>query len=242
MCNCYRALVQQEEVAVSATISWGWRIDPGVFFLFAATYFLVNSVLVSWVVALSSSRTFREVWNFNTRGVLAYDLAASAIALLLAWLYVKSQQVLGFGSLGLLGLVIPVIAIRHVYGLYHQLQESGQELLQVMVKAIEARDPYTSGHSIRVATLAKSIAQEVKVGTEAIEEVYTAAILHDVGKIHEEFAPLLRKDSRLTEAETAVMQTHSARSAAGPWMTARWRPFSSTSAGVMLSSRMRSTL
>ncbi|HEU0052942.1 MAG TPA: hypothetical protein VFQ39_07180, partial [Longimicrobium sp.] len=44
--------------------------DLGVFFLFAATYFLVNSVLVSWVVALSSSRTFREVWNFDTRGVL----------------------------------------------------------------------------------------------------------------------------------------------------------------------------
>ncbi|MGE5230802.1 MAG: hypothetical protein ACM3NS_03620, partial [Deltaproteobacteria bacterium] len=69
-------------LAVGTTLSSpAVQRDLGVFFLFAATYFLVNSVLVSWVVALSSGRAFREVWNFNTRGVLAYDLAASAIAL-----------------------------------------------------------------------------------------------------------------------------------------------------------------
>jgi len=43
--------------------------------------------------------------------------------------------------------------------------------------------------------------------------VETAALLHDVGKIHEEFAPLLRKEGRLTNEETALMQTHSAKSA-----------------------------
>jgi hypothetical protein len=199
--------------------------DLGVFFLFAATYFLVNSVLVSWVVALSSSRAFREVWNFNTRGVLAYDLGASAIALLLAWLYVRSEQWLGFGSLGLLGVVIPVIAIRHVYGLYHQLQESGQELLQVMVKAIEARDPYTSGHSVRVSELSRTIAVELGLPATAVEQIETAALLHDVGKIHEEFAPLLRKESRLTEEETALMQTHSARSAELVGIISKFRGF-----------------
>ena len=199
--------------------------DLGVFFLFAAAYFLVNSVLVSWVVALSSNRAFREVWNFNTRGVLAYDLGASAIALLLAWLYVRSEHWLGFGSLGLLGVVIPVIAIRHVYGLYHQLQESGQELLQVMVKAIEARDPYTSGHSVRVSELSRTIAVELGLPATAVEQIETAALLHDVGKIHEEFAPLLRKESRLTEEETALMQTHSARSAELVGIISKFRGF-----------------
>jgi putative nucleotidyltransferase with HDIG domain len=82
-----------------------------------------------------------------------------------------------------------------------------------MVKAIEARDPYTSGHSIRVATLAKAIAQETGMSAADVEKVYTAAILHDVGKIHEEFAPLLRKDSKLTAEETALLQTHAVKSA-----------------------------
>jgi len=187
--------------------------DLGLFFVLAACYFAINTVLVNAAVALSSGRRFREVWNLNARGVLGYDIGASAIALLVAFLYTKSEQLLGFGPLGLLGVIIPVIVIRHVYGLYRKLQTSGRELLDLMVKAIEARDPYTSGHSIRVATLAKTIAQEARMSVDAIDQVYTAAILHDVGKIHEEFAPLLRKDSKLTPEEMALLQTHSAKSA-----------------------------
>ena len=187
--------------------------DLGLFFVLAATYFAVNTGSVSGVVALNSGRRFSEVWNLNARGVLGYDLGASAIALLVAFLYRKSEQLFGFGPLGLIGVILPVIVIRHVYGLYRKLQVSGRELLDLMVKAIEARDPYTSGHSIRVATLAKTIAQEARMSTDEVEQVYTAAVLHDVGKIHEEFAPLLRKDSKLTPEEMALLQTHSAKSA-----------------------------
>jgi len=82
-----------------------------------------------------------------------------------------------------------------------------------MVKAIEARDPYTSGHSVRVSEMSRAVAVELGLPARVIEEVETAALLHDVGKIHEEFAPLLRKEGRLTDEETALMQTHSAKSA-----------------------------
>jgi putative nucleotidyltransferase with HDIG domain len=185
----------------------------GVFFVFATVYFLVNSTAVNSAIVLSSERSFREVWNLNTRGVLIYDLAASAIAVLVAWLYTRFDSWLGFGSLGLIGVIVPIIAVRHVYGLYHQLEDSGQELLQVMVKAIEARDPYTSGHSVRVSELSRAIAVELGLPAREIEQIETAALLHDVGKIHEEFAPLLRKEGRLTDDETALMQTHSTKSA-----------------------------
>ncbi len=187
--------------------------DLGLFALFAVTYFVVNSATVSMVVALSSDRPFREVWHLNTRGIIGYDLGASLIALLVAWLYAKSDQMVGFGSAGLLIVFFPIVAVRHVYGLYHQLQDSGQELLQVMVKAIEARDPYTSGHSVRVSAMSRMIAVEVGLPARDVEQIETAALLHDVGKIHEEFAPLLRKESRLTDEETALMQTHSTKSA-----------------------------
>jgi hypothetical protein len=187
--------------------------DLGLFPVMALGYLLTNSVLVSLVVALSSGRAFREVWSLNTRGVLGYDLGASLIAVLVAWLYMWFDLWLGFGSLGLVGVIIPIVAVRHVYGLYHQLEDSGQELLQVMVKAIEARDPYTSGHSVRVSEMSRAVAVELGLPAREIEQVETAALLHDVGKIHEEFAPLLRKEGRLTDEETALMQTHSAKSA-----------------------------
>jgi len=199
--------------------------DFFLFFAYAAIYFAVNSMAVSGVVAINSERSFREVWNLNTRGVLAYDLGASAIALFLAWLYTRFEVSWGLGSLGLVGVVIPIVAVRHVYGLYHQLQDSGQELLQVMVKAIEARDPYTSGHSLRVSQLSRVIALEMGLQIRDVEQVHTAALLHDVGKIHEEFAPLLRKEDRLTPDETALMQTHSARSADLVGIISKFRGF-----------------
>jgi HD-GYP domain-containing protein (c-di-GMP phosphodiesterase class II) len=109
--------------------------------------------------------------------------------------------------------------------LYHQLQESGQELLQVMVKAIEARDPYTSGHSVRVSLLSRTIAVELGLSAGVVEHIETAALLHDVGKIHEEFAPLLRKEARLTDSETALMQTHAAKSAELVGIISKFRGF-----------------
>jgi HD-GYP domain-containing protein (c-di-GMP phosphodiesterase class II) len=187
--------------------------DLGLFFVFSFVYFLVNWTTVYTVIVLSSERAFREVWNLNTRGILVYDISASVVAVLLAWLYTRFDAWLGFGSLGLLVVIVPIVAVRHVYGLYHQLEHSGQELLQVMVKAIEARDPYTSGHSLRVSEMSRAIAVELGLPARAIEEVETAALLHDVGKIHEEFAPLLRKEGKLTDEETALMQTHSEKSA-----------------------------
>jgi putative nucleotidyltransferase with HDIG domain len=201
------------------------QADLGLFLVFAATYFLLNSTLVSMVVAISSERSFKEVWNLNTRGVLGYDIGASLIALLVAWLYTSVQRWVGFGPLGLIGVVIPVVAARHVYWMYHQLQESGEELLQLMVKAIEARDPYTSGHSLRVRALSRAIASELALSTKEIEQVETAALLHDVGKIHEEFAPLLRKESRLTPEETVLMQTHSTKSAELVGVISKFRGF-----------------
>jgi hypothetical protein len=199
--------------------------DLGLFFVFAAAYFLVNSVLVSLVVSISTERSFREVWSLNTRGVLGYDLGASLISLLVAWLYSFVQRWVGFGPIGLIGVIIPIVAVRHVYGLYHQLQDSGQELLQLMVKAIEARDPYTSGHSLRVRALSRAIAVELGLSAREIDQVETAAVLHDVGKIHEEFAPLLRKESRLTPEETALMQTHSKKSSDLVGVISKFRGF-----------------
>jgi hypothetical protein len=203
------AYLQAGEVLSAASV----QRDLGLFFVLSALYFVVNSAAVSTAVALSSGRAFREVWNLNVRGVLAYDLGASVLAVLMAWLYARLDHWLGFGSLAIIILIVPIVAVRHVYGLYRQLQESGQELLELMVKAIEARDPYTSGHSVRVSKLSRTIAVELGLPAVLIEQIETAALLHDVGKIHEEFAPLLRKESRLTEAETALMQTHAARSA-----------------------------
>jgi hypothetical protein len=227
--TCYEALggaLPPAYLQLGGTLSaLSVQRDLGLFFVLSALYFGVNSAAVSTAVALSSDRAFREVWNLNARGVLGYDLGASLLSVLTAWLYWRVDHWLGFGSIGILLLIVPIVAVRHVYGLYRQLQESGQELLELMVKAIEARDPYTSGHSVRVSKLSRTIAVELGLPAVAIEQIETAALLHDVGKIHEEFAPLLRKETRLTEAETALMQTHAAKSAELVGIISKFRGF-----------------
>lgn len=181
--------------------------DGVAFLTLSLLYFSTNSLLVASVIALSSQRRVREVWSQNSRGALGYDLVASGLAILVAWCYTQ------FGALGLLYVVGPVLIVRAVYDMYRRLQDQSREMLRLMVKAIEARDPYTSGHSVRVATLSRAIAQELRLPYDLTERIHTAALLHDVGKIHEQFAPLLRKAERLTAAEESLMQTHPIRSA-----------------------------
>jgi HD-GYP domain-containing protein (c-di-GMP phosphodiesterase class II) len=184
-------------------------IDAAVvpFFGFVVTSFAINGAAVSGVIAISENKRFVEVWMRNTWALAAYDLVASALGLGVAWLYVR------FGLTGIAAVVVPILFLRHTFLVNLQLQNTNRELLDLMVKAIEARDPYTSGHSQRVAELARTLAREVALGYKEIENIATSALLHDVGKIFEEFAPLLRKEGKLTDDEMEVMRSHPSRSA-----------------------------
>jgi len=170
-------------------------------------FFTINSTAVSAVVSLSEGRRFDEVWLKNTWAWVGYDLVASALALGIAWLYVRS------GVVGMAIVVLPILFLRHTYLVNVQLQATNRELLELMVKAIEARDPYTSGHSQRVSEIARVLARELGLGFREVDNIATAALLHDVGKIYEEFAPILRKDGTLTPAERRTMESHPVRSA-----------------------------
>ena len=171
------------------------------------TYLVINSSAVSGVVALNEGRHFSEVWIRNTWGLVTYDLIASAFGLAIAWLYWKG----GVG--GMAAVVLPVLFLRHTYLVNLQLQSQNRELLELMVKAIEARDPYTSGHSQRVSELARVLGREMGLHLTEVDRIASAALLHDVGKIYEDFAPILRKEGKLTPEERAVMNTHPIRSA-----------------------------
>jgi hypothetical protein len=171
-------------------------------------FFGVNSLAVSAAVALSEKRGLGEVWLRNTWSLAAYDLVASTLGLGIAVLYSSRYGLFAVG-----GVVALILFLRHVYMVSLQLQAANREMLDVMVKSIEARDPYTGGHSQRVAELARLIARQLGLGLRDIDAIGTAALLHDVGKIYEEFAPLLRKPDTLTSDEFSVMQTHPIRSA-----------------------------
>jgi putative nucleotidyltransferase with HDIG domain len=170
-------------------------------------FFGINSLSVAGAIGISTGQPFRQVWASISKGLLAYDIAASFASVLVAWAYLR------FGGAGILGVVVPVVVIRSVYLMYHRLEAQSREMLELMVKAIEARDPYTSGHSVRVSAMSRALASEMRLPYERVELIATAALLHDVGKIHEKFAPVLRKEARLTEEEHKLLQEHPVKSA-----------------------------
>jgi putative nucleotidyltransferase with HDIG domain len=177
------------------------------FFAAVVVFFLINLGSVSLAVAAAGGMSFRESWAKVVGGSLLYDLFSSSLALLLAFLYVR------FEFVGLGVLVVALFFVRHVYQMNLQVEQVNRELLELMVKAIEARDPYTSGHSVRVAEYARSVARELGLSAKQVDHIATAALLHDVGKIYDDFALILRKEGRLTPEERMTMQTHPVRSA-----------------------------
>lgn len=169
--------------------------------------FLINQITVSLAVSLTTEISLREAWTRIVGDSLLYDLVSSSLAIVLAFLYIRFQIV------GLAVLVLPLFFVRHMYQMNLQVERANRELLELMVKSIEARDPYTSGHSLRVSEYARQLAREAGIPPKHVDQIGTAALLHDVGKIYEEFAPLLRKDGRLTPEERMLMQAHPVRSA-----------------------------
>ena len=79
--------------------------------------------------------------------------------------------------------------------------------IQALINSIDAKDPYTFGHSDRVALISRCIASQFKLSDRECEEVYMTGLLHDIGKIGIPDAILL-KPSRLTDEEFKIIQQH----------------------------------
>jgi HD-GYP domain-containing protein (c-di-GMP phosphodiesterase class II) len=96
-----------------------------------------------------------------------------------------------------------------------QLQQALESLkkavgttIQVLVSALESRDPYTAGHQSHSADLARAIATETRLEQDKIDGIYMAGIVHNIGKIAIP-AEILIKPTKLTNIEFSLIKQHS---------------------------------
>jgi response regulator RpfG family c-di-GMP phosphodiesterase len=91
--------------------------------------------------------------------------------------------------------------------LYQQQAELLAGVVRAMTSAIDAKDPYTRGHSDRVARVSVRLAKELGCDAETLKTIYFSGLLHDIGKIgiNDE---VLRKPGKLSEAEFEHIKTH----------------------------------
>lgn len=88
-----------------------------------------------------------------------------------------------------------------------ELEELSHEIFEAIAKAIDANDPYTAGHSKRVAQYAKMIASRMDFSPDEIEEIYYAGLIHDVGKLGID-NKIINKNGSLTNEEFSEIKRH----------------------------------
>lgn len=192
-------IVYQELGGLVGTVDLTSHIIPAIFC--ALTYYLINSNLFMSVISIAEEVSILSIWKNRIRGALATYIALAPIGFIMAMVYI---------SIGIWGIILfffPLILARRSFELYSKMQKVYLDTIRALAAAIDAKDPYTKGHSERVAKMALALAQELNLSDREIENIEYAALLHDIGKIG--IADnILGKDSSLTNREFDKIKEH----------------------------------
>ncbi len=164
-------------------------------------FFLSNAALVVMVVSLSTGVSISILWKKDVNGILLQYFGLFPYSLLLYLIYLR------IGYIGLFLFFFPLMVARYSFKLYVETKKVHLELLRALTAALDAKDPYTQGHSARVAKISLAIAEKLNLSDKKREMIEYAALLHDVGKIGIEDA-ILRKPGTLTEGEYVIVKQH----------------------------------
>jgi diguanylate cyclase (GGDEF)-like protein/putative nucleotidyltransferase with HDIG domain len=183
--------------------------------LTAATYFMVNTVLIAGVVALTEGKSVYRTWYSTFFWAMQYHLAAAVVA----W------QIIILGTLreesGWQAPIVLLLLVAFVYRQYkmhltrlendkvHVEELAGLHLrtIEALALAIEAKDATTHEHLQRVRVYATEIGREINMNTSELEALQAAALLHDIGKLA---VPehIISKPGKLTPEEFEKMKIH----------------------------------
>jgi len=170
-------------------------------FICTCTYCVVNITLFSFVVLLSQQENMRTIWRMSIRDTVPSYIAEAPMGLLMAIVYTE------VGIIGILLFFLPLLLARRSFELYTKMQKVYLDTIRALAAAIDAKDPYTKGHSERVSKNAVALAQQMKLPDREIENIEYSALLHDIGKIGIEDT-ILRKDDKLTFDEYMKIKQH----------------------------------
>ena len=174
--------------------------EPWAIGIAAIAKYLVHSALVDLVVALQVRRNPIGGWWTLHRRLMPYEVALLVLGALAA-IAAQAQP----WTLVLFGvpMAIVLLTVRDSANVREQTKSAILELADL----IDLRDPYTHGHSQRVAGLAERLARRMRLEYAQVELIRDAARVHDIGKIGTNDMVLL-KPGPLTEEEQKEMRRH----------------------------------
>jgi hypothetical protein len=166
----------------------------------AAAKYLVQGLLVDGIVALQLKRRFLENWWDLHRRDVPYETTLYMLGALAA-------ISVGDEPIALILFAVPMAAMLVALRETARVREQTRSAILELADLIDLRDPYTHGHSQRVAALAERLARRMKLEVTQIALIRDAARVHDIGKIGTNDL-VLQKKGPLDDAERAEMQRH----------------------------------
>lgn len=163
--------------------------------------FVLNLGFVTVAIALRQDRSIREIWRVYIRWSVPGFLLMLPIGYLMAAVYRFS------GPLPELAFLIPLAGSRWIFALIKSVRDMYNHGVRIILAGLDAKDPYTYGHSMRVGHYAMLLARKMKLPEDVVEQVRHAGMLHDIGKIGTP-DPILNKPGRLSVEEMLVMHRH----------------------------------
>ena len=166
---------------------------------------VIAYLVVMWTLLILS---FVIEGSSPWRDVLAELIPAGAEVLPFAILgFFLGRLYLEIGPAAALMIIVPVMIAREMFASYMGVKAAHDETVQLLIRALEQKDPYTAGHAGRVAVYAGYIAEELDFMPARMERLRFAALMHDIGKL---VVPnqLLNKPGKLTEEEFARVRVH----------------------------------
>jgi putative nucleotidyltransferase with HDIG domain len=164
-------------------------------------YVLVNETIISWLMSSITDEPFNISWFSNLLFAARDCIFVAPIGVLMALAYMR------YDILGIFLFLGPLLLARYSYKLYMDMRNVYFDTVKSLSQAMEAKDPYTKGHSMRVSEYAHQLGSYVKLPQKKLDNLTMAAILHDIGKIGIDES-ILNKPGRLTEEEYDKIKQH----------------------------------
>ena len=193
-----------------ALAAGGWPYAAAAL-LAATTHWILYLAALNLLLALSLRLPYLPLLWRHLRTLGAGFEVLAVYGVVVTAIYLDPPQVLGrLAPFAVLALYLPTLYVRAYWQLVRRSEESVQRLLELILRAVEARDPYTREHSARVARISEAIARELGYDPDAAGHVRRAAALHDAGKVYVPDA-ILTAQRPLTEEERARIRQHPQR-------------------------------
>lgn len=164
-------------------------------------YILLNTFFMSKLMSILLKQKFVYTWKSNFFSMMINVVLVGLLGIVLAFAYNS------YGIGGLLLFFIPLLLARYTFKLYIDMRKNYFDTMNVLVRAIEASDPYTSGHSLRVSAYSEAIAMQLGLPQGKVDVIKSAALLHDIGKIGID-KNILNKTGKLENDEFETIKSH----------------------------------